>query len=59
MATSTFGKQFTVRLEKSSEFVHEMTKAVTPTLRKDFHSNLAHLTQDKDLKSGILKALNR
>ena len=46
MATSTFGKQFTVRPE-------------TPTLRKDFHSNLAHLTQEKDLKSGILKALNR
>ena len=59
MATSTFGKQFTVKPEKANEFVREMTKAVTPTLRKDFHSNLAHLTQEKTLKDSLSNALNR
>jgi len=54
MATSTFGKQFTVRPEKVSEFVKEMTKTVAPTLRSDFRSNLAH---EKDLRSNLLKAL--
>ncbi len=58
MATSTFGKQFTVRQEKADDFVNEMTKAVTPTLKSDFHSNLVHLTQEKDLKDNLLKALN-
>lgn len=59
MATSTFGKQFTVTPEKASEFVNEMTRTVAPTLHKDFHSNLAHLTQEKDLKDSLLKVLNR
>lgn len=59
MATSTFEKQFMVKAEKADEFVREMTKAVAPTLRKDFHSNLAHLTYEKDLKDSLLKALNR
>lgn len=58
MATSTFGKQFTVRQEKADDFVNEMTKAVAPTLKNDFHSNLVHLTQEKDLKDNLLKALS-
>lgn len=58
MATSTFGKQFVVKPEKAAEFVEEMTKAVTPTLRKDFHSNSVHLTQEENLKNNLLKALN-
>lgn len=59
MAASSFGKQFAVKPEKADEFVHEMTKAVTPTLRKDFHSNLAYLEQERDLKDKLLKALNK
>lgn len=48
MATSSFGKQFAVRYDKATEFVEEMTKAVTPTLRSDFHSQLTYLSQDQD-----------
>lgn len=59
MATSTFGKQFAVKPEKANEFVKEMTKAVTPTLQKDFHSNLIHLSQEKEIKNNLLKALNK
>lgn len=58
MATSTFGKQFTVKTNKADEFVTEMTKAATPTLRKEFHSSFAHLSQEKELKENLLKALN-
>lgn len=58
MATSTFGKQFAVKPEKATEFVREMTKAVTPTLRKDFQSNSVHLAQEEDLRKNLLKALN-
>lgn len=56
MATSTFGKQFAIRPEKANEFVREMTKKVTPTLRSDFHSNLAH---EKDLRNNLLRALKK
>ena len=59
MATSTFSKQFSVKSEKAAEFVQEMTRTVAPTLTGDFHSNLSHLTQDKDLKENLLKVLNR
>lgn len=59
MATSSFGKQFTVQREKATDFVEEMTKAVTPTLRSDFQSRLANLSQDKDLKTVIERALNK
>ncbi len=54
MATSTFGKQFTVKPEKANDFVKEMTRKVTPTLKSDFHSKLAH---EKDLRSILQKAL--
>lgn len=57
MATSTFGKQFSVRTDKAAEFVSEMSKTVHPTLRKDFHSNSANLIQDTDLRGKIKKAL--
>ncbi len=59
MATSTFSKQFAVKPEKANEFVKEMTKAVTPTLRRDFRSNLVHLSQEKEIKDNLLKALNK
>lgn len=59
MATSTFGKQFTLRQGKEKEFVAEMTRAVTPTLQKDFQSNLVPLSQKKNLKNNLLEALNK
>ena len=58
MATSTFSKQFVVKPEKANEFVKEMTKTVAPTLKKDFQSNLMHLTLEKDMKSNLMRALN-
>lgn len=58
MATSTFSKQFFVTPENTAEFVNEMTKAVTPTLQKDFQSNLVHLAQEPNLKNNLLEALN-
>lgn len=58
MATSTFGKQFAVRSEKATEFVDEMSKAVAPTLQKEFRSKSVHLSQDKVLKENLLKVLN-
>lgn len=36
MATSTFGRQFSVKPEKVTEFVDEMSREVTPTLQKVF-----------------------
>ncbi len=58
MATSTFGKQFFVKSEKITEFVGEMSKAVPPTLKKDFASKSVHLSQEPDLKEKLRKALN-
>lgn len=55
MATSTFGKQFSLRSEKVCEFVTEMTNAVSPTLHKDFQSKL---TYEKDERENLLKALS-
>lgn len=54
MATSTFGKEFRVRSEKVKGFVNEMTRKVTPTLKRDFKSNLVH---EKDLKDILQKVL--
>lgn len=54
MATSTFGKQFSIRSEKTNEFVREMTRKVAPTLKRGFNSKLTH---EKDLRSTLLKAL--
>lgn len=59
MATSTFGKQFLVQPDKADEFVKEMTRAVTPTLKKGFTSNLAHLTSDSNLKENLIQVLNK
>ena len=59
MATSSFGKQFTVRRDKATDFVEEMTKAVTPTLQSDFHSRFANLSQNQDLKVTIGKIFNK
>ena len=58
MAISTFGKQFTVKPDKADEFVAEMTKATAPTLYKEFQSSFVYLSQEKDLKQSLLKALN-
>lgn len=57
MATSTFGKQFSVRTDKAAEFASEMSKKVQPTLRKDFHSNSANLAQDRNLKEKLKRVL--
>ena len=57
MATSTFGKQFSVRADKAGEFALEMSKKVQPTLRKDFHSNSANLAQNKDLREQLKRVL--
>lgn len=54
MATSTFGKQFAVGKDNVKEFVDEMTQKAAPTLSKNFHSNLVH---EKDYKDILLKAL--
>lgn len=56
MATSTFGKHFTVTKEKANDFVKEMTKDVAPTLKKNFHSNMTH---EKDLKDFLQKAIGK
>lgn len=55
MATSTFGKQFSVLPKKSKAFVREMSKKVPPTLQGDFKSKLKH---EKDLKDYLQKALH-
>lgn len=55
MATSTFGKQFKVKPEKVNDFVNEMTRKVTPTLKKDFQSNLVHEEKLKDTLEKVLK----
>ncbi len=59
MATSTFGKHFTLTNEKVDEFVHEMTQKVAPTLDVDFCSNVVCLPRDLDIKEKLSKALNR
>lgn len=58
MATSTFSKQFVVRPEKATEFVNEMSRAVTPTLQKGFQSNSVHLSQDEELREKLSRVLN-
>lgn len=57
MATSTFGKQFAVSREKSEEFVEQMTRAVPPTLKRNFNSNLVHLPQREDLRENLKEVL--
>lgn len=59
MATSSFGKQFTVRRDKATVFAEEMTKAVTPTLQRDFHSRFTNLSQNQELKNTISKAFSK
>lgn len=54
MATSTFGKEFRVTKQKANGFVKEMTREVTPTLKRNFQSNLKH---EKDLKDILQKVL--
>lgn len=56
MATSTFGKQFSVKPDKAQEFIKEMTKNVKPTLKRDFVSRFAHA---KDMKKDIMNALGK
>ena len=57
MATSTFGKEFRVEPEKANGFVHEMTRKVTPTLRKDFKSKFTHEEELQDVLRKALKQL--
>lgn len=58
MATSTFSKQFVVRPEKATEFINEMSRAVTSTLQKGFQSNSVHLSQDEELREKLSRVLN-
>lgn len=57
MATSSFGKQFTLPRNKADEFVKNMTEAVTPTLRLDFETKFTYLSQNKELKNCLDKVL--
>ena len=59
MATSTFDKQFSVHVDKADEFVKEMTRAVAPTLTKEFHSRLTYLTRESEVKNNLQKALSK
>lgn len=57
MATSTFSKHFEVQPKKATAFVNEMTRIVTPTLKKNFQSQSVCLSQDQDLRDRLNKAL--
>ena len=59
MATSTFTKQFSVDRKNAADFVKEMSRAATPTLKPNFSSNLAHPSQDSVLRNNLLAALNK
>lgn len=54
MATSTFNKQFAVKKNKAIDFVKEMSKPATPTLKKGFQTQLTH---EKDLREQLAKVL--
>ena len=56
MATSTFAKQFSVKQDKADEFVNEMTRPVSPTLRRNFRSQLTHA---KNVRDDLKKALSK
>lgn len=58
MATPSFTRQFTVKQEKSSEFLTEMSKTAVPTLPPDFKSAFVSLQQNQELKNRIFIALN-
>ena len=59
MATSSFASNFTVKPEKVTEFVDEMSKEIPSTLNKDFQSGLVNLSQEKDLKEKLSEALSK
>lgn len=59
MATSSFTRNFTVKPEKVTEFVDEMSKEIPSTLNKDFQSGLVSLSQEKDLKEKLSEALSK
>lgn len=59
MATSTFGKNFVVKRGQANDFVREMKRTVTPTLKKDFSTKFMHLSHDNELSSALSKALGK
>ena len=59
MATSTFGKTFSVSKKSASGFVKEMGKKVEPTLPSSFKSNFTTLENNSNLKSQLLNALRK
>lgn len=59
MATSTFGKSFVVKRSQANDFVKEMKKAVTPTLKKDFSTKFTHLSHDEELSDALSRALGK
>ena len=59
MATSTFGKRFSVGQSESSRFVKEMSAQVPPTLQKNFKSNYKNLEANKDLRGTLTTLLGK
>lgn len=59
MATSTFGKSFVVKRSQANDFVKEMKKPVTPTLKNNFSTKFTHLSYNKELNDALTTALNR
>ena len=58
MPTSTFGKQFEVRLEIAADVVREMSKSVAPRLIQDFLCNMVFLHQNTRLIVSLFWGLN-
>ena len=59
MATSTFGKRFSVGQSESSKFVKEMSAQVPPTLQKDFKSSYKNLQANKELRGTLTTVLGK
>lgn len=57
MATSTFGKSFSVSKKSAADFTNEMIKNVSPTLPNDFKSNFTPLDNNSQVKNLLLKVL--
>lgn len=59
MATSTFGKSFSVSKKNASDFTSEMIKKAAPTLSYNFKSSFAPLANDTKLKNQLLNVLGK
>lgn len=59
MATSTFGKNFSVSKKCAATFVKEMSKKATPTVSSGFKSNYTTLSNNQQLKGQLLNTLGK